>query len=206
MAFIEARLNDDLVIYDTIGGPRQLTTIVRLPNGQVIQRPRWSGLLGRWEIGERRVTKAELSELHTFWHVMKVNGSSFRFKDWGDFEGVDEGIGIGDGSLKTFQLVKTYTVGAASVQRTIHKPVADTVKPYIDSVLQPSGFSVDTTTGIVTFTTAPGIGEVVSADFEFDVPVFFPSDTFNAQFEVVDKASGEQFHYLSSLPVEEVRL
>ena len=42
--------------------------------------------------------------------------------------------------------------------RTITKPVAGTVKVYLDGVEQLSGWSVDTTTGLVTFGTArPGV-------------------------------------------------
>jgi uncharacterized protein (TIGR02217 family) len=55
--------------------------------------------------------------------------------------------------------------------RTITKPVAGTVKVYLDGVEQLWGWSVDTTTGVVTFGTAPAMGVEVTADCEFDVPV-----------------------------------
>jgi uncharacterized protein (TIGR02217 family) len=38
------------------------------------------------------------------------------------------------------------------------------------------GFSVDVTTGVVTFETPPGIGDAVTAGFLFDVPVRFDTD------------------------------
>ena len=39
-----------------------------------------------------------------------------------------------------------------------------------------SGWTVDTTTGVVTFTAAPAGGVIVRAGFEFDVPVRFDTD------------------------------
>ncbi len=55
----------------------------------------------------------------------------------------------------------------------IKKPVVGTVKPYLAGVLQSSGWSVDTTTGVLTFLASPAVGVAVTADFEFDVPVRF---------------------------------
>jgi uncharacterized protein (TIGR02217 family) len=50
------------------------------------------------------------------------------------------------------------------------------VKVYLDGMLQASGWSVDTTTGLVTFSTAPVLGVEITADFEFEVPVRFDTD------------------------------
>ena len=44
---------------------------------------------------------------------------------------------------------------------------------YKDAVEQLFGWSVDTTTGLVTFGMAPALGVEFTADFEFDVPVRF---------------------------------
>jgi hypothetical protein len=60
--------------------------------------------------------------------------------------------------------------------RTITKPVAGTVKVYLDDVEQLSGGSVDTTTGLVTFSVPPAVGVEITADFAFDVPVRFDTD------------------------------
>jgi len=73
------------------------------------------------------------------------------------------------------------------VTRTITKPVhggvppgtSDTVVIYLDGVQQGSGWSVDATTGIVTFSSAPAAGKRITADFEFDVPVRFDTDLQN---------------------------
>ena len=62
--------------------------------------------------------------------------------------------------------------------RTITKPVAGTVRVYKDDAEQLSGWSVDVTTGVVTFSTAPAASVAITADFELDVSVRFDTDTW----------------------------
>jgi uncharacterized protein (TIGR02217 family) len=50
------------------------------------------------------------------------------------------------------------TAGSVIEVRTITKPVAGTVKVYLDGVEQLSGWSVDTATGLVIFGAAPALG------------------------------------------------
>jgi uncharacterized protein (TIGR02217 family) len=78
--------------------------------------------------------------------------------------------------LTQFQLVKEYPSGSVIEVRTITKPVAGTVKVYLDAIEQALGWSVDTTTGLVTFGTPPALGVDVTADFAFDVLVRFHTD------------------------------
>jgi uncharacterized protein (TIGR02217 family) len=84
--------------------------------------------------------------------------------------------------------------------RTITKPVAGTVKVYLAGVQQMSGWSVNTTTGIITFTTAPGNGVAVSADYEFDVPVRFDTDRMAVTIEQIN------LHQWSGIPIVEIRV
>jgi uncharacterized protein (TIGR02217 family) len=67
--------------------------------------------------------------------------------------------------------------------RTITEPVAATVKVYLDGIQQLPGWSVDTTTGLVTFSTAPALGVEVTAEFEFDVPVRLGTDRMAVTIE-----------------------
>lgn len=88
----------------------------------------------------------------------------------------DELIGTGDASTTQFQLVKTYTSGITTKTRNIKLPIAGTVKVAIDGVEQLSGWSVNTSTGIVTFTVAPSNGAAVTAGCQFNEEVRFESD------------------------------
>lgn len=80
-----------------------------------------------------------------------------------------------DGVIKTFQLQKIYADDAASHFREIYKPQAGTVKVYKNAALQVEGthYTVDYTTGLVTFTSAPAPGSVIEWSGHFYVPVRF---------------------------------
>ena len=86
----------------------------------------------------------------------------------------------GDGIGTVFQLVKNYGSGLRDYRRTITKPVMATVKVAVGGIVQSEGtaFTVDHTTGLVTFLAGhvPSAGALVTAGFEFDVPVRFDTD------------------------------
>jgi uncharacterized protein (TIGR02217 family) len=109
-------------------------------------------------------------------------------------------IGVGNAALTQFQLVKTYVSGTEIVTRQIKKPVSGTVKVYKNAVLQTSGYSVDYEVGKVTFTTAPAVGVVVTADFEFDAPVRFDTDFLPASLDSYGIGS------VTDIPLIELRI
>ena len=90
----------------------------------------------------------------------------------------DQPLGEGDGEAPDFALIKRYASGGAWVDRPIVKPVAGTVRVAVGGVEKTSGvdFTVDTTTGLITFASAPALGAAVTAGFEFDAPVRFDVD------------------------------
>jgi uncharacterized protein (TIGR02217 family) len=81
----------------------------------------------------------------------------------------------------------------------IAKPVAGTASVYLDGIEQLSGWSVDTSTGIVTFTTAPAAGVQVTADFEVDVPVRLDTDHMAMTIETY------RLHNWQQIPIVELR-
>jgi len=99
-----------------------------------------------------------------------------------------------------FQLVKTYTFGAYTYPRTIKKPVTGSTVIYFDGAPQGAGWSIDTTTGLVTFGAAPGNGVVITADFEFDVPARFDTDQMQATIEDFN------LYAWGAIPIVEVRV
>jgi uncharacterized protein (TIGR02217 family) len=98
-------------------------------------------------------------------------------------------------------LVKTYTSGGITETRTITKPVSGTVVAYINSVPQASGaYSIDITNGKITFVSAPANAAIITADFEFDVPVRFDTDRLSATLDSYGVNSW------SDIPLVEIRV
>jgi uncharacterized protein (TIGR02217 family) len=116
-----------------------------------------------------------------FFRARRGRAYGFRFKDWTDYQAFAQGLGVGGGTTKTFQLVKRYASGGVIDTKAIAKPVAGTVKVYRDGVEATAVWSVDTTTGLATFATAPAAGVQVTA--EVDVPVRFDRASFTAAID-----------------------
>lgn len=207
--FFEHRLFEN-VSRGVTGGPGFRTIVDEAPSGHEARLEEWEVEIGEWDIAYKIRTPADMALIRRLFRVSRGRAIGFRYKDWTDFtsnnsddisahEPVDQPIGIGDGANKTFQLVKVYTYESESVTRTIKKPVAGTVRVARDTVEDMAGWSVDTVTGIVTYVTAPAAAVVVTAGFEFDVPVRFDTDKARERYDGVNTRSWE------SLPLKELR-
>jgi len=95
--------------------------------------------------------------------------------------------------------VKRYASGSQTWSRTITKPVAGTVRVARDGAEQLGGWSVGTTTGLVTFDSAPAAGVAITAGFEFDVPVRFDTDALDVTLDL------ERLGSITSIPLLEIR-
>ena len=146
--------------YGARGGPERRTQIVELASGDEERNASWANSRRRYDVayGIRRAD--DLAAVVAFLEERNGRLHGFRFKDWGDHKSclpsgtpspTDQAIGTGDGTTTAFQLVKRYASGAQSWTRSIAKPVTGTVRIALGGVEQPSGWSVDATTGLVTF-------------------------------------------------------
>jgi uncharacterized protein (TIGR02217 family) len=207
MAFHEVRFPDN-ISRGARGGPERRTQVVELASGDEERNASWANSRRRYDVayGIRRAD--DLAAVVAFFEARNGRLCGFRYKDWADYKSAlpslaitptDQQIGTGTGSLQTFQLAKRYTSGAQTWVRTITKPVAGTVRVVLGMVEQMSGWTVDTTTGLITFTTAPANGVIVRAGFEFDVPVRFDSDTLDVTLDF------ERLGSITSIPLLEIR-
>lgn len=182
MSFVETRFPVDIA-YGSSGGPEYSTDVVATQSGHEQRNSNWEAARARYNVAHGVKTQAQLEALIAFFRARKGKAHGFRFKDWTDYMAVGQQLGVGNGSQTQFRLVKRYANGGASETRFIRKPVAGTTAVYCNGVLQSGGITVDTTTGTVIFATAPANGVIVSADFEFDVPVRFDTDALTARLE-----------------------
>jgi uncharacterized protein (TIGR02217 family) len=196
--FHEVRFPDNIA-YGATGGPEFATTVLETGAGQEKRNVNWSEARGRWDVASGLKKQAQIDELIAFFRARKGKAYGFRFKDWTDYKATGQLIGTGDGAIETFQLIKRYPSGSVIEARTITKPVAGTVRVYKDAVEQLAGWSVDVTTGILTFTTAPATGVAITADFELDVPVRFDTDHMAVTIESF------RLHRWQQIPIVELR-
>jgi uncharacterized protein (TIGR02217 family) len=217
MAFHEVQF-PTAIDYGFRGGPGFSTSIVVTDSGVEERVARWETARRRYN-ASRALTPAQAYEVLEFYIARQGPASGFRFKDWTDYASTATGtthnsgdaavtdedveIGTGDGTETAFQLIKKYTSGPTIRSRNITKPVDGTTVIAIDTVSQASGWTVNTTTGVVTFTTAPSTGESITAGFEFDVPVRFGEEVDEEGLAAAIEAYAHET--VPNIPMVEIR-
>jgi uncharacterized protein (TIGR02217 family) len=210
MQFHEIRFPANLS-FGSVGGPERRAEVVTLANGFEERNTPWAHSRRRYDAGVGLRSLDDVEALIAFFEARRGQLLGFRWKDWADYKSClaskepeyrDQVIGIGDGDTTVFQLSKTYRSGLEDYTRPITKPVQGTVKSGIqgDPLVETLHYTVDHTSGLVTFIEAPDIGVEVTAGFEFDVPVRF--DTDRIQTSVASFQAGE----VPTVPIVEVRV
>lgn len=195
--------------FGSSGGPAFSTEVVTIDGGYERRNQNWSQARRHFDAATALRSSADVATLITFFHARAGRARGFRVKDWSDFTSAADGLssstfsdqtlGTGNGTLTQFQIRKNYISGGVTHARDIRKPVSGSVTIGVNGVQSLTGWSVDTTTGIITFSTAPLSGAVITAGFSFDVPARFDIDQL--------RLSAEDFQrYTSSIPLIEVRV
>ncbi|MBU2533001.1 MAG: DUF2460 domain-containing protein [Alphaproteobacteria bacterium] len=195
------------------GGPERRTDIVVLGSGFEERNSRWADSRRRYDAGYGIKTLDELHAVIAFFEERRGALYGFRWKDPADYKSslplstptaMDQVLGTGDGATAEYQLVKHYGVEFAPWTRTIAKPVIGTAALAVDGSMKSEGgdYTLDSTTGKVTFVASsiPPPGAIVTAGFEFDVPVRFEVDRLEIN------VMGFKHGAIPSIPLVEVRL
>ena len=210
MGFNEERFPEGLS-FGSSGGPERRTEIVTLNSGFEERNSPWAHSRRRYDAGVSMRSLDDMDAVIAFYEARRGPLIGFRWKDWTDCKSnlpslepdyLDQEIGVGDDVTTDFQLCKTYRSGDEIYCRDIRKPVADTVLIGMggDALVEDTHFSVDLTTGVVTFAVAPGEGAAITAGYEFDVPVRFDADRL--EMNHASFVAGE----IPSIPVVELRV
>ncbi|SER19868.1 TIGR02217 family protein [Faunimonas pinastri] len=197
------------IAFGSTGGPERQTEIVTLNSGYEERNARWADSRRRYNAGTGVHALADLHTLSAFFEERRGRLYGFRWRDRTDWKScapdkepqpTDQTLGTGDGATKSFRLAKVYGASFAPWMRAIAKPVDGSVRVALGGVEQVAGWSVETTTGLVSFDAAPANGVAITAGFLFDVPVRFDTDSLS--IDLSSFAAGEA----PSVPIVEIRL
>lgn len=226
MAFFECEF-PTTISYRAMGGPGFFTTVNAGLSGYELRVANWAdpvsglGALGRWMVSlmtppEFPGTRQQFIDLLlAFFLNVAGRSDGFRLRDHKDYKAVGQPV-LGGGGV--YQLAKNYVgPGGGQYTRVIQKPIAppavdyqgnllpNTVSLYVNGVLQSSSsWSVDGTTGLVSFSS--GGGGAITADFEFHYPVRFDSDELNLQIEESNVAGGDALVSWNAIGLVETRI
>lgn len=195
--------------FGATGGPERRTQVVTTASGREERNQQWANSRRSWDVGTgiRDIQEAEV--VAAFFEDVRGRLTGFRFCDPLDLKScsvmdepssLDQTIAVGDGTTRSFQLIKRYGAGSP-YYRQIRKPMAGSVVVAVDgSPLPTNAHSTDSTTGIVTLEIPPANGSTVSAGFKFHVPVRFDTDKLDISWE------GSALMSVGSIPIVELLL
>ncbi len=200
------------VSFSSSGGPERRTEIVTLESGHEERNTPWQHARRRYDAGIGIRSLVDIEQVLAFFEARAGRLHGFRWKDFTDcrsasgqepIAATDQDLGIGDGIRAGFQLSKTYGTMAYSYTRPIAKPIVDTVVIAVDGSVktQNTHFSINADTGEITFLSGyePLPGQMVSAGFQFDVPVRFDTDYLAISVESFSAGA------ITSIPIVEIR-
>lgn len=187
--------------------PAFSTQTVESLSGHERRTSDWADARLKFDAGPGVRSEADLVTLVEFFRARRGAARGFRFTDPFDsssaplgqaVSAVDQKLGTGDGATSEFRLAKYYGSGEDAQQRFITRPVAGTIRVAVNGVEQMSGW-LHLGGGVIAFSAAPASGALLTAGFQFDVPVRFAEDSLEVNRATF--AAGE----MPSVPLVEIR-
>jgi uncharacterized protein (TIGR02217 family) len=181
----------------TGGGPEFVTFRTTTRSGAETAVSVWNFPRSAWTLNSSAIRKTEYDQLFAFFVGRLGSANGFRFHDPRDYligrtaeedeDGVitftEAPVSTVQLTTETFQIVHPYTYGGTTVSPYVYKIVGDTLTDTAaeetDSTVRvyqadgttevTSGWTVNLTTGVITFSVAPGYLPKVSCEFHFMV-------------------------------------
>lgn len=234
MAFLEIEFPRN-ISYHRLGSASGFSTSVNQgQSGQESRNQNWANSRGEWTVsvqtpgpaqfpgpggGEGPRRESFVETLIAFHLNVAGKAIAFRFKDHLDCSIAGQTIGVGNGSKTIFQLIKSYTIGSRTYVRNITKPIMSAVMDYQGNALANSvtiavngtplsmagNWTVDYTTGIITFASAPTNGAVITTPTgQFHYPVRFDVDKLPVEVMPSAVGSGAPIVSINAVPLLEV--
>lgn len=195
------------ISYGSTGGPERRTIVVEAGSGHEHRNAQWADSRRSYNAGTGVKSMDDIHRVLTFFEERRGRLHGFLWQDHSDYKScqpsgtpaaTDQPVGTGDGSAVKFQLKKTYG-NLNPYTRDIKKPVEGTVQVAADGS-GVTNFTVDHTTGVITFDATPVVGVSITAGFEFDTPVRF--DTDRLEIDLAAFKAGQ----IPRIPIVEIRL
>lgn len=193
-AFDDVRLPEDIE-RGTIGGPEYRTTVNRLVSAHEQRNSEWPWPMFASNVGYGLSKREDIEAVYAFFHARLGRARGFRFRNWLDYKVTTAAVAEVAGDTTQRQLIRPYADAVNPQYRVITRPVASTLKVYVNSILTTDYTLEDM--GIVQFPSDPGPN--VAASFEFDIPVRFDADKLDIQLNT-------QFNgAVPTIPIVEIR-
>jgi uncharacterized protein (TIGR02217 family) len=162
--------------WDVKRSPEFSTTVVKGADGGETRIGNWANPIWHWSLTHELLRDDATDELKTllgFFLARQGKLDDFLYEDPSDNAVTGQQLGIGDGTTTAFQCVRAYGGFVEPVKNLNGAPVIK-----VDGVTKTvtTHYTVSST-GLVTFATAPANGAVITADLEYYWRVRFDLDS-----------------------------
>lgn len=201
------------ISFGATGGPERRNEIVSLTSGKEKRNARQSQSRHYYDAGTGLRSLDDLHEVLAFFEARRGSLHAFRFRDPFDMKSCrpqetpmpqDQHLGTGDGEASRFVLVKVYGEGDEAHRRFIARPVEGSLRVAVDGEekASPGDYAFDADTGEIVFAagSVPAEGAIVTAGYEFDVPVRFDTERLSVSLKAFKAGQ------IPSIPLVEVLL
>lgn len=186
--FDEVRFPED-VSFGSSGGPTFKTSVFEAYRGGEKRNVDWASPLMEFDVAYGIKTTAQMARVIEFFNARRGKLRGFRYKNWANYEVINDNIAIGDGVNQRLPIVRTYGFTAARTFKRLHKIVRGSVRGVsvggVDMV-ENEDFSIDYNGGEIIFRSGaiPAYGvPVIVERLEFDEPVRFDVDNLSITIE-----------------------
>jgi uncharacterized protein (TIGR02217 family) len=169
--------------------PRFKTRIVDLANGDEFRNAEWVDCRHEANAPFLNISRDAYRELKRMFLVCRGMLHAFRLRDELDFTGTDEIFGIGNGTLREFQLSKISTVDGLEYVRNVY--ALPSVPVITINGTATTAFEFNTRTGRIKFTTAPAAAAVLRWTGTFDLWVRFSTDDMPFSLDDPNATNGQ---------------
>lgn len=143
-----------------------------------------------WRISRPALTPTQVANAITFMRARNGKAYTFRFYDYTDYQVTQALIGTASSGQTEFQFKKVYSDDGGNFTRIITKPINPatysgftTPVIYVNDVEESSSnYSIDYSTGVLTFDSGLTDGDEVKATFDFHCNARFNMDKMNLAF------------------------
>ena len=186
--FDEVRFPED-VSYGSSGGPVFKTQVFEGFRGFEKRNIDWASPLMEFDISYGIKTTEQMALVAAFFNAREGRLRGFRYKNWANYQIVNDNIAVGDGVSNRLPLIRTYGFPATQTYKRLYKIVLGSVRRVTigsELLIEGEDFAIDYNGGEIITASNRVVGEgvpVKAENLEFDEPVRFDVDTIAITME-----------------------
>jgi uncharacterized protein (TIGR02217 family) len=202
--FDEVRFPED-VSFGSSGGPTFKTSIFEAYRGGEKRNIDWASPLMEFDVAYGIKTDEQMARVIAFFNARQGKLRGFRYKNWANYQIINDNIAIGDGLSNRLPIIRTYGFPATQTYKRLYKIVLGSVSGVRignETLVEGEDYAIDYNSGEIIFSAdrIPGEGTPIKVtNLEFDEPVRFDIDNLNIVIEAFNNNS------ISQLPLVGIR-